>query len=240
MVNFFKPVAVKEISIQSEKITETVQFVHVADTQYGTVTKKHMNKVLRQIQSLNPKFVLFVGDLIDFDDYKKADFKVFEEFTMPVYFVTGNHEYYHQPETMRQYLEELETVTVLNNQQLMATPEIAVAWIDYSRHLEKTMIEAIESVQINNNIYTILINHVPEYVEEAAKHGFDMQLYGHTHGGQIRPWTYLAKAVYKYGDGKVHTIGDTTVYTTQWAWLRGPRMRLWTQNEVVLITLEPK
>lgn len=240
IVNFEKPVTLKEITLQSEKVTKTHRFVHVADTQYWTVSKKYMNKIMHTVFALQPDFILFIGDLIDFDGYKENDFAVFEDASAPIYFVSGNHEYYHQPKRIHAYLDNITSIQVLDDRQTMVNNEIALVGLDYQNHLDKTLESSIDKQEINTSFYTILINHVPESVEYAASKWFDLQLYGHTHNGQIRPWNYLVKKMFPYGDGKVHTIDWTTVYTTQGAWLWWPKMRLGTQNEIVLITLEPK
>ena len=83
---------------------------------------------------------------------------------------------------------------------------------------------------------TILMSHTPWETEDAARDGVGLMLSGHTHNGQIWPFTYLVKLVYPriYGNYKV---GGMSLIVCRGTGTWGPRMRLWNRSELLRITL---
>jgi len=77
----------------------------------------------------------------------------------------------------------------------------------------------------------------PRQVHTAAQHGVDLQLSGHTHGGQIWPFTYLVKLQQPYVAG-LHRHGDTQIYVSPGTGYWGPPMRLAEPAEITHLTLE--
>ena len=96
--NYHKEIAVVEFQINSSKVSRTYRFVQLSDIQYGTTTLSEMNAILEKAYSLEPEFIVFTGDLIDFDNYSEEDFSVLANSPVPIYFERGNHEFYHHPE----------------------------------------------------------------------------------------------------------------------------------------------
>jgi len=235
--NFQKGISIEEIEIKSEKLTKEYRFLQVSDIQYGTVTKRYFDRVIKLITEQNVDFVVFTGDLVDFDQYSEEDLLVLNTIDVPVYFERGNHEFYHFPEKILATLEKTGNVDVLLNEKV-SFGEIDVIGIDYQTDSDKYK-ELIKSIDINKNQFSVLLYHEPKNVEYSAELGFDLLLYGHTHGGQIWPFTELVDYIYTYGDG-LHKIGQSHIYTSDGAALWGPRMRLGSQNEMVIFSVSPK
>jgi hypothetical protein len=82
----------------------------------------------------------------------------------------------------------------------------------------------------------VLLAHQPRVIEGAARAGVDLQLSGHTHGGQIWPWSYLVYLQQPYVSG-LHRRGPTTLYVSQGTGFWGPPLRLGTRSEIALVTL---
>lgn len=82
----------------------------------------------------------------------------------------------------------------------------------------------------------ILLSHSPLYAEEAARAGVGLMLSGHTHGGQLWPFNYLAQLRYPLLAGRYQS-GDMTVIVSRGTGTWGPRMRLWSPGEIMRITL---
>jgi predicted MPP superfamily phosphohydrolase len=59
----------------------------------GSTTKEFLEKTIKLVNSLQPEFILFWWDLVDFDDYQASDFEILHTLQVPMYFITGNHEY---------------------------------------------------------------------------------------------------------------------------------------------------
>ena len=108
--NFNKPIAIEEYTIYSDKITKNYTFVQIADIQYGSVSQKHMQKVMKLAYDQNPDFIIFLGDLIDSENYEREDFEVFEESKVPIYFERGNHEVNKDTDRILEYLKLTTTI----------------------------------------------------------------------------------------------------------------------------------
>jgi hypothetical protein len=83
----------------------------------------------------------------------------------------------------------------------------------------------------------VLLAHQPRAIEEASRHGVDLQLSGHTHGGQIWPWMYMVRLQQPYVAG-LFKHGDTHLYVSSGTGYWGPPMRLGTTPEITRITLK--
>ena len=85
----------------------------------------------------------------------------------------------------------------------------------------------------------ILLAHQPKNAHDAAKAGFDIQLSGHTHGGQFHPWTGIVALVQEFYRG-LYTVGETQLYVNQGTGFWGPTIRLGTTAEITAISLKTK
>jgi predicted MPP superfamily phosphohydrolase len=86
---------------------------------------------------------------------------------------------------------------------------------------------------------TILMSHIPAaaVIEEARIRGVDLMLSGHTHGGQIWPFSYAVQQRFARYAG-AYDVGGMLLYVTRGAGSWGPRMRLWQPGEIVRLTLK--
>lgn len=235
--NFHKPDTLVEFELYSDKISKPVRFVHISDIQYGTTTLSEMNQKLKRVYALKPDFIVFTGDLVDFEGYLTEDFSVLAESPVPIFFERGNHEFYHDPSRLLSDLNQVDTLKMLINKK-QSFGEVDIIGVDYSNrpgHLRRVL----NSLPLNKNRFSILLYHEPTDVEDGITHGFDLLLFGHTHGGQIWPYTLLVDQMYTYADGYFEVEGST-IYTSDGLSLWGPRMRLGSQNEFVLFTIKPE
>lgn len=83
---------------------------------------------------------------------------------------------------------------------------------------------------------TVLLAHQPVQVTEAAERGVDLQLSGHTHGGQLWPFHYVVSAVQPSLAG-LSTVGDTQLYVTRGAGFWGPPVRIGAPPDISVLTL---
>jgi len=82
----------------------------------------------------------------------------------------------------------------------------------------------------------ILLAHQPKMAYEASSAGFDLQLSGHTHGGQFVPWTFIIYFVQPFVSGLRH-VGRMRLYVSRGTGYWGPAIRLGSPSEVTLLTL---
>jgi predicted MPP superfamily phosphohydrolase len=85
----------------------------------------------------------------------------------------------------------------------------------------------------------ILLDHQPFHLAETEKNGIDLQLSGHTHNGQMWPLNYLTRKIYELSYGYMKK-GNSQIIVSSGFGLWGPRIRLGSRSEVMLINIEFK
>jgi predicted MPP superfamily phosphohydrolase len=160
----------------------------------------------------------------------------------PVFYVPGNHEVYSnfhgwmeafRSLGMRVLLNEGEKVRVRDAIMFVAgITDPACAMVDLKPDLAKAGLGG------GGADFRILLSHRPDPAEESSKAGFDLQLSGHTHGGQFFPWTLVVSAVHRYSLG-LYRLGNMRIYVSPGTGSWGPRLRLGTRAEVTLFELLP-
>ena len=83
---------------------------------------------------------------------------------------------------------------------------------------------------------TVLLSHTPWQIEKVANTGVGLMLCGHTHGGQIWPFSYLVQYFYPFLEGQ-YEVGGMKVIVCRGTGTWGPRMRLWRPSEILRVTL---
>ncbi len=197
-----------------------------------------------QINALQPAAVLMVGDLVDNEplgDPRLA--QVLRNLHAPrgVWAVTGNHEFYGDVETT---VAEFSAGGVhwLRNEKVELAPGLMLAGIeDVGRLLqhEGKVTRGLEHVLPQPaRTATIVLAHIPasQLIDMAAARNASLMLSGHTHGGQLWPFSYLVRQRFPYIVGQ-HAIGPMTLIVSRGAGSWGPRMRLWQPGEIVKMTL---
>lgn len=235
MINF-NALELNEITIESDKVSKDYSFVMIADTQYGSTSHHHLEKVFNLAYAQNSSGILFVGDLVDSNHYRINDFSVIEQSPVPIYFVTGNHEYYHKPEMLTDYLSNSNTIELLKDSSI-THDELCIAGIDYLSM--NNFSQVIKNMNCDTSKFSILLSHEPRHLDHAVENGFDLILSGHTHAGQLFPFNYLVKAIYPYAAG-LFKKDEATIYTSSGAGLFGPLLRFGSRNEIVKFTISPK
>jgi predicted MPP superfamily phosphohydrolase len=217
----------------------------VSDIHLGPLSgRAHTERIVRMINETEPDLVAIVGDLVDgtvgelghaaepLRDLTSRD---------GVFFVTGNHEYF--VEDPFSWLTELERLGVasLRNEHtvirrggstfdLAGVNDIAGAARSDGPDFERAL-SGLDSARP-----TVLLAHQPVQVHEAAARGVDLQLSGHTHGGQMWPFHYVVGAIQPSLAG-LSTVGDTQLYVTRGAGFWGPPVRVGARPDITVITL---
>ena len=159
--------------------------------------------------------------------------------------MTGNHEFYGDAETtVREFQEG--GVRWLRDRQVELAPGLVLAGIEdigsrmrneqgYTEGLARTLPAATGSA---NNSATILMSHIPApgIIEGARSRGVDLMLSGHTHGGQIWPFSYAVQQRFARYAGP-YDVDGMLLYVTRGAGSWGPRMRLSRPGEIIRLTL---
>ena len=163
------------------------------------------------------------------------------------YFVTGNHEYYSGAGAWVAELRRL-GVRVLMNDHVVLRPAragrprlVVVAGVtDAGAHhydpAQRSDPRAALAGAPPDAAVRVLLAHQPRSAPAAAAAGFDLQLSGHTHGGQFLPWNLLVRLQQPYVAG-LHRLGRMWVYTSRGTGYWGPPKRLGAPSEITLLRL---
>ena len=94
----------------------------------------------------------------------------------------------------------------------------------------------LRGMNIERDAASILLVHQPMNLPVAAEEGVSLQLSGHTHRGQMWPWTMIVKRVYRRFAYGLSRLGDLQVYTSSGVGTWGPPLRVGTRSEIVLLS----
>ncbi|MGE4414041.1 MAG: metallophosphoesterase, partial [Bacteroidales bacterium] len=153
-----------------------------------------------------------------------------------VFAISGNHEFYGgEREEIYSYLRSSGIEMLLDSVATVAGGIQIVGREDKTNRNRSTLPDLMKG--INHDYPVILMDHQPFGLEEAQNNGVDLQLSGHTHNGQFWPGNLIVKMMYEigYGYGKK---GDTHYYVTSGVGLWGPKFRIGTESEIVVIKLK--
>ena len=150
----------------------------------------------------------------------------------------GNHES-HGGHDRRIGLMEDAGLQVLRNRWAEVRPGFVLAGVDdltAARRAGRKVDYILQALAHRPPGATILLSHTPWQAEKAASAGAGLMLSGHTHGGQIWPFSYLVRRIYPLLGGQYDVEGMPVIVcrgTGTW----GPRMRLWRPSEILRVTL---
>lgn len=213
----------------------------VTDTHLGHIKGyRFLTRLVSTLRQLKADVVFISGDL--FDGTKVDAERLVSPFKQlkprfGSYFVTGNHEEFTDP---RKYLEAITDsgIRVLHNEKvnLDGLQVVGVPYLDTNdaTHFQKVL----ESTKVDRERASVLLAHVPHGLPIAEKEGISLQLSGHTHGGQMFPFTWFTWRIFRDYTYGLKRFGEMMVYTSSGAGTWGPPMRVCTQPEIVLISFE--
>jgi predicted MPP superfamily phosphohydrolase len=218
----------------------------VSDIHLGPLAgRSHTERIVRMINETNPDLVAIVGDLVDgtVEELGSAAEPLRDLVSREgSFFVTGNHEYF-VPDTA-DWLRELEHFGVhsLRNESTAIrrggkTFHLAgVNDVTGKAHGEPPDYDRALS-GLDASAPTVLLAHQPVMVTQAAERGVDLQLSGHTHGGQMWPFHYVVSAVQPSLAG-LSTVDDTQLYVTRGAGFWGPPVRVGAPPDITVMSLQ--
>lgn len=229
---------ISEIEIPLDGIKDDVRVVQLSDIHIGSIRNSgFLERVVKKTNSLNPDIVLITGDMVDGSaKLHKHTFCALNRINAPFLFVTGNHEIYEGLEEVFRVLDPT-NLEMLSNEKF-EFKGIQIIGVNYSfdqDHLKNML----HRLKIEKNKPSILMYHLPQGLDIANEAGVDLQLSGHTHNGQIFPFSLLVKLVFPYNNG-LYEYNGTYLYVSQGTGTWGPPMRLGSKNEITLIKLTKK
>ncbi len=242
----FPQIRTLELDIHKKSQLKELNVAVVSDVHLGTIIcNSHFTRIVEKINSLNPDIVLFAGDLVDEDIQPVIRQNLGETLRLikskyGIYGITGNHEYIGGVEPACKYLTDHgvvmlrdSVVRIADAFTLMGREDISIR--QFNGQQRKNLGDLLSGV--DKSLPVILMDHQPLHLNEAADHGVDVQLSGHTHHGQLWPFNYITGAVYEVSWGYKH-IANTHFYVSCGVGTWGPPMRTGNRPEVVHMTLK--
>lgn len=213
----------------------------VSDVHLGHVNGTRFSQRIVEIAAqLKPDIILIPGDLFDGG---KSHAAVLAEplrgLTAPhgTYFSTGNHDEFGPTEHYAKVLTDL-GIRVLANEKV-TVDGLDIVGVNYGDAGYPIRLRAmLEGLELDRSRASILLNHVPTRLPIVEQAGISLQLSGHTHSGQMIPFTWLTRRAFgKFTDG-LQRFGALQVLTSSGVGTWGPPMRVGTRSEVVLLRFE--
>lgn len=212
----------------------------VSDIHLGPILgRAHTQRIVDTINGARPDLVAIVGDLVD---GTVADLGPAAEPLAQLrarhgsFFVTGNHEYFSGAAPWVDFVREL-GVHPLENARV-ELPGFDLAGVNdisgADHHAAPDYGKALGDR--DRTRAAVLLAHQPVMIHEAVKHGVDLQLSGHTHGGQLWPGNYIAELANPTVAG-LDRYGDTQLYVTRGAGAWGPPVRVGAPSDITIVKL---
>ena len=221
----------------------------ITDLHVGpTIKRAYVAGVVDRLNALQPDVIAVTGDLVD------GEVEVLRPHIAPlagmsarhgVFAVTGNHEYYSGVGPWVSEFERLGMRVLMNEHAVLehdGAPLVIAGVTDFSAGKFDTAHTSDPTRALAGSpsgvTPTILLAHQPRSAPAAAEAGFDLQLSGHTHGGQFWPWSLFVPLQQPFTAG-LHKLGRLWIYTSRGTGYWGPPKRFGAPSEITLIRLEP-
>ncbi|MFB1294074.1 metallophosphoesterase [Mycobacterium sp. pW049] len=220
----------------------------ITDTHYGPIDRSRWSAgVVERVNELDADVVCHVGDIADgtadIRDNQAAPLASVRATSTRVY-VTGNHEYFSEAQGWLDYMARAGW-DVLHNRHLTIErggDQLVIAGVDDAtaagsgvRGHGQDLATALSGADPESPV--LLLAHQPKQVTHAARAGVDLQLSGHTHGGQIWPFNFLVRLEQPVVHGLSRHGDRTQLYTSRGTGFWGPPFRVFAPSEITLLTL---
>jgi predicted MPP superfamily phosphohydrolase len=225
--------------IEIKGLKKEVKIVHLSDLHIGAVHQKdYLERVVKKTNSLNPDVVVLTGDLVDGSSIvNNKILSPINKIKSPVYFVVGNHEIYDGLDRVIPIFKRTKMKILRDTKSNFQN--INFIGIDYSDS-KKEISQKLDKIEIDKHRTNILLYHAPMFrLKELEKKGIALHLAGHTHDGQIFPFSLFVKLLYPYTKG-LYKSSNSAVFVSPGTGTWGPPMRLGSFNEINLINLRKK
>jgi predicted MPP superfamily phosphohydrolase len=245
------PAEIHEVPVRLERLPPALSglvLAQISDLHVGpSLRERTVRRVVEQTNALRPDVIAITGDLVDgsVPELRSAVSELARlRARHGVFFVTGNHDYYSGADEWVAELRRL-GIRVLRNERVQigdrgASIDLAGVedWSASRGAHGLTLERALAGRDPDRSL--VLLAHQPRGVGDAVRAGVELQLSGHTHGGQIVPFNLLVAAAYPYVKGlHTHVEGDRRgqIFVSKGTGFWGPPMRLGVPPEIAKIVL---
>jgi predicted MPP superfamily phosphohydrolase len=213
-----------------------------------TIKRAYLNAIVNKVNALKPDAIAVTGDLVDGSVQRLALHTApLQRLAAPdgVFFVTGNHEYYSGAEQWIAEIRRLGLQVLMNEHVIRRRGEASLMIAGVTDYTAQHFNPAHKSDPLlavagapDGLAVKVLLAHQPRSAPAAADAGFDLQLSGHTHGGQFFPWNLFVPLQQPFVAG-LNRVRSLWVYTSRGTGYWGPPKRFGAPSEITLVRLVP-
>ncbi|MCM1970379.1 metallophosphoesterase [Streptomyces sp. G1] len=234
---------VKRVQVPLAKLPRAAHGFRIAvvsDIHLGPILgRAHTTRIVDTINRTQPDLVAIVGDLVDgsvHDLGPAAEPLRGLRSRHGSYFVTGNHEYFSGAQQWVDHVRELGLTPLENARREL--PYFDLAGVnDIAGESEGHGPDFQAALGDRDRARSaVLLAHQPIVIDEAVRYGADLQLSGHTHGGQLWPGEYVAELANPTVAG-LERYGDTQLYVSRGAGAWGPPVRVGAPSDITVVEL---
>jgi uncharacterized protein len=225
---------------------KTISIAHISDLHLGIERNaNYLKRVVAMVNAEKPDIIVLTGDTMDTRPEVYAGVAPFlSGFSAPqgVYAVTGNHDFYSGVNDFIRMTQAAGVPVIANEVRQMPSGVQILGVHDggfggmRTAETETTRRDLVATLaKLEPGKPSILLQHQPRDLEPAVEKGVDLVLSGHTHNGQVWPFTLFTRFMYKYVAGLYIVSPQTSVIVSQGTGIWGPPMRLLTHSEIVIV-----
>jgi uncharacterized protein len=222
--------------------------VLLTDTHYGPIDRtRWSSRVIDKVNELDADIVCHTGDIADGTvDRRRTQAAPLGRVRARLAraYVTGNHEYFGEAQGWLDHMRELGWEPLHNRHVVVERDgaRLVVAGVDdrtaaSSGHPGHKADHATALAGADPHLPVLLLAHQPKQIDQAVEHGVDLQISGHTHGGQIWPFHLLVRLDQPTVAGLSRHGPRTQLYTSRGTGFWGPPFRVFAPSEITLLTL---
>lgn len=238
---------IKETDIVTPKISYPFKIVAVTDLHVTVATPvSRIEKIVETIRGLKPDIVVLVGDIVD-DKPKKLEAQMEAlsklDARYGVFITLGNHEFYRGSVEWEKKFRDMKLFYLANEGLMLNGAGVYVAGLPDPQllRIDDSLMGAVTGMLMRKTpgAYTVFLAHSPRFIKRLNKDLIDLQISGHTHGGQIFPFHLAVKRFNDFVSG-LYDVEGMKLYISNGASGWGPPMRFLAPSEISVINLIPE
>lgn len=235
-----------EIALEPRAFSPSFNTLRIVQLSDLHLTKKidirYLKLLVQKINDKKPDLVVFTGDILQTSANNiHAHIEIFRDIEAPSYYVTGNHDIVYGPKALKDLMQE-SGVICLDNEITKLNINGAVLQLvgvgdrySFIRGIKREVKKLFS--QLDETLPTILLAHQPKDIEYIDDFRIDIQLSGHTHGGQVYPFSLVVKYFQPYFSG-LYTHNKTLLYVTSGLGYWGVKVRFKVPSEIPVFTIK--
>ena len=219
----------------------SLNIFYFSDSHFTPVNNGRLaKKIINLAKQVKPDIILIGGDVIDDKSYHLKRIGIDAELRQlkakyGVYTINGNHEYIVNVNYADDFLNDNNVkvlrdsmITIENSVQIIGREDASIA--SFAHGKRKSVAELVSGAR--KDLPIILLDHQPFRLGEAAAQNVDLQLSGHTHHGQMWPFSFITKMIYEVSWG-YKKISNTHFYVSSGVGTWGPPVKIGNDAEVI-------